>query len=135
MEDDMKCSLHVLLMCPLLSLASCTNSFTREDLGNLNKEVIVIWTVDGSHYHIRQWTIDDQGNVNGVGLTCTSKSTRFDHPYENVTDFSGTIQKSSIVTVRTSSTHTSSSAVIWVAVFGVIFAIAAASTFKVGGIM
>lgn len=119
----------------LLSFAGCTNTFTREDLGDLKDEALVVWRADGSHYHLQQWTIDDQGNVNGAGVMCTSKSTKFDHTIENASDFSGTIQKRSIVTVKTLSTHTSSSAVIWVTVFAVIFAIAAASTFKVGGIM
>lgn len=119
----------------LLSFAGCTNTFTREDLGDLKDEALVVWTANGSHYHLQQWTIDDQGNVNGAGVMCTSKSTKFDHTIENASDFFGTIQKRSIVTVKTLSTHTSSSAVIWVTVFAVIFAIAAASTFKVGGIM
>ena len=116
-----------------LSLAGCSNIYTREDLGDLKEEVVVIWTVDGSHYHLQQWTIDDQGNVSGVGTMCASKSTKFDHPYENPTDFSGVIQKSNIVTVKTSSSHGSPVAVILVVAFAVGFVVATAGFGTTGG--
>lgn len=110
----MKTLLFLLLV---LSLAGCYNTFTREDLVDLKEDAVVIWTVDESHYHLQQWTIDDQGNVNGVGTSCASKSTKLDHPYENATDFSGVIQKNRITTVKTSSAHSVGVLVIILVVF------------------
>jgi hypothetical protein len=101
----------------VFSLASCSNVFNVEDLTDLKEEAVVIWTVDGSHYHFQQWTFDDQGNVSGVGTKCSSKSTKVDHPYENATDFSGTIEKSSITTVKTSSANSVGVLVIVLVVF------------------
>lgn len=102
-----------------LSLTGCYDTFTKDELDNLKGEAVIIRTTDGLHYHLKKWAIDEHGDVIGDGLRCSSPLTTFGHPLESSTDFSGTIRRSSIVTVKTSSAHASSGPVLFLVIAGV----------------
>ena len=118
----------LLLFSLLVSVVGCYNTFTRDDLDRVRDEPTVMWTGTGPHYHLQQWTIDENGNVTGTGTTCISKSVDFHHAIQDSLPFSGAIPKIDITKVKTSSTHSilSSNVTLVLVIAGAIVAVALA---------
>jgi hypothetical protein len=108
--------------------AGCYDTFTRDELESLGPEPVVIWVVEGPHYHISEWKIDEKGDLSGKGKTCQSLQTDFNHAPVNGSDFSGTIPKNEIVRIKTSSVQVNSDIVLLIglaAVAGLLLALIA----------